>query len=144
MRYVKPLDLYEQVLEKSLKVKWNGSFLAMDVGKDSVSLACSFPDCKTAVDVGTVQIARSEETTPIMVRMFQNAVKMTKAKGLIVGYPCVWMLQIYSRKIQGSLMVILMKWSHVFKILLLRYSRHTQGSLMVILMFLLLIYCRDT
>ncbi|KAK0599069.1 hypothetical protein LWI29_002040 [Acer saccharum] len=100
MKFVKPLNLYELVLKKSLKTKHSSpcsSFLAMNVGTDSVSLAHSSLDYTThssldyttAIYGGTIQIAKSEEFMPIMVRMFQNVIKAIKAEGLIVGYPYI-------------------------------------------------------
>ncbi|KAK2638697.1 hypothetical protein Ddye_026492, partial [Dipteronia dyeriana] len=52
MKFVKPLNLYEKVLNKSLKTKLPskcGLLVAMNLGKDCVSLAYSRPDYTSAI-----------------------------------------------------------------------------------------------
>ncbi|KAK3218953.1 hypothetical protein Dsin_012923 [Dipteronia sinensis] len=87
MKFVKPLNLYDELFNKTLKKNPSRIFslVAMNVGEDRVSLAYSRSDSTKAIYLWGYP--KPKKNMGVMVNAFKKLIKNLKVEGLIVGYP---------------------------------------------------------
>ncbi|KAL5803122.1 hypothetical protein ACOSQ3_031574 [Xanthoceras sorbifolium] len=83
MKYVKPLNLFDELLKR--KATERGRFLGLDVGDKYIGLAISDPKNKKASPLSV--LLRKKNNIDSMADKFQTLISEHNLVGLIVGYP---------------------------------------------------------
>ncbi|XP_021890634.1 uncharacterized protein LOC110809185 [Carica papaya] len=83
MRYLKPLNLFRDLLET--KALERGRLLGLDVGDRYVGLAVSNPQNKIASPLSV--LVRKKTNIDLMAGDFQSLISELSLEGFIVGYP---------------------------------------------------------